>query len=109
MGAGKTTLIKALGKNLGVKDPITSPTFSLVNQYKAQSGETIYHFDWYRIEDEEEAEAIGFYEYVDSQAYCFMEWPEKISTLIPDDYTKVEISINSDGSRHFSVMNQSHE
>jgi len=84
MGVGKTTLIKALSLQLGVTDLVSSPTFSIVNEYKANENTKIYHFDFYRIKDEEEVFDIGYEEYFFSNAYCFIEWPEKIPNLIQD-------------------------
>ena len=92
MGAGKTTLIKALCKELGVEDEVSSPTFSLVNEYHTSGGETVYHFDFYRIENEEEAFDIGYEEYLYSGHRCFIEWPEKILYLLPDNYVEVGIT-----------------
>ena len=82
MGAGKTTLIKSLCSVLGVKETISSPTFSIVNHYQTNS-DTIYHFDFYRIEDPNEAADIGIEEYFESNAFCFLEWAEKIETHLP--------------------------
>ena len=84
MGVGKTTLIKALSLQLGVSDIVSSPTFSIVNEYQADENIQIYHFDFYRIKDEEEVFDIGYEEYFFSNAYCFIEWPEKIPNLIQD-------------------------
>ena len=98
MGAGKTTLIKAICEALGVKENISSPTFSLVNEYKAASGQKIYHFDFYRINKLSEAYDMGYEEYFYSKAYCFIEWPEKIAELLPEDVLKVNISVK-DGVR----------
>ena len=92
MGAGKTTLIKVLGKLLGVKDMISSPTFSIVNEYEAGSGQKLFHFDFYRIRQEAEAYDIGVEEYFDSGNYCFVEWPEKIPSLIPAGHVKIDIT-----------------
>lgn len=86
MGAGKTTLIKALSKELGVLDVANSPTFSIVNEYKTQDNQTVYHFDLYRLEQEEEAYDMGIDEYFDSNNWCFIEWPEKTPNLIPDEH-----------------------
>jgi tRNA threonylcarbamoyladenosine biosynthesis protein TsaE len=96
MGAGKTTFIKAVCENLGVADTISSPTFSLVNEYLSSKGEKIYHFDFYRINDINEAYDMGFEEYVYSKAYCFIEWPEKIDGLLPNDCVKVNIVIEGE-------------
>lgn len=93
MGAGKTTLIKDFCKVLGVKGNTSSPTFALVNDYKTESGKSIYHFDMYRIEDPSEAVRIGFEEYLDSGNYCFIEWPEKIHNLLPLSFVQVRIQV----------------
>ena len=92
MGAGKTTLIKELLKALGAVDTGSSPTFSLVNVYETPKG-TVNHFDFYRIEDETEALDIGFEEYLESDTWNFIEWPEKVENLLDESYQKVEISI----------------
>ena len=92
MGVGKTTLIKALSLQLGVTDIVSSPTFSIVNEYQADENIKIYHFDFYRIDDEKEAYDIGYEEYFFSDAYCFIEWPEKIPNLI-QDMVKINMSI----------------
>lgn len=99
MGAGKTTLIKELVKRLGVNDIANSPTFSIVNEYRTEANEIVYHFDLYRIEDEEEALDFGIEEYLFSGNWCFIEWPEKISNLLPDTYHSVEISIDDENTR----------
>ena len=91
MGVGKTTLIKALSLQLGVSDVVSSPTFSIVNEYQADEGAKIYHFDFYRIENEQEAYDIGYEEYFYSDAYCFIEWPEKIPNLIEEDMVKIKM------------------
>lgn len=100
MGAGKTTFIAALCRVLGVDaDAVSSPTFALVNEYRARGGEPVYHFDFYRIEHPSEALDIGFYEYVDSGCLCLMEWPENIEELLPDDTLRVRIKVAPDGTR----------
>lgn len=91
LGAGKTTLIKAVCKELEVEDMVNSPTFSLVNEYETVPGEIIYHFDFYRVKDEYEAYDIGVEEYFYSGNYCFIEWPSKIPNLIPDKYLMIKI------------------
>jgi ATPase, YjeE family len=91
MGAGKTTFIKAICEKLGVEDIINSPTFSIVNEYRANSGELIYHFDFYRIKDENEALDFGYEDYFYSGSLCFIEWPEKIPSLLPSDTIHVTI------------------
>ena len=94
MGVGKTTLIQAICKELGSEDIITSPTFSLVNEYAISNseGKFIYHFDFYRIKDIEEVYDLGYEEYFFSQNYCFVEWPEKIEALLPKNYIELRIS-----------------
>lgn len=92
MGAGKTTFIKAICEALGVKDPISSPTFSIVNEYLSGDGQKINHFDFYRIKNLNEAYDMGYEDYLYSKAYCFIEWPEKIAELLPEDHVKVTIS-----------------
>tara|TARA_R110000796_G_scaffold185330_2_gene301954 strand:+ start:54076 stop:54510 length:435 start_codon:yes stop_codon:yes gene_type:complete len=99
MGAGKTTLSKELCKQLGVVDLVQSPTFSLVNEYLTKSGDVIYHFDFYRIEDTDELANIGVEEYFDSGNLCLIEWPEKVSELIPDKYLKMFIEVLEDDTR----------
>lgn len=99
MGAGKTTFIKAICENLGVEDMINSPTFSIVNEYLGADGNIIYHMDCYRIEKESEATDIGVTGYLYSGNYCFIEWPEKIERLLPDDIVKVKIAETENGTR----------
>jgi tRNA threonylcarbamoyladenosine biosynthesis protein TsaE len=103
MGAGKTTLINALCKRLGVQDHTGSPTFSIVNEYRAIDGRRICHFDFYRINELREALDIGWYEYLDSDAVCLVEWPEKIETLLPDKYINVRIEPISEDRRLFVI------
>ncbi|MCB0488724.1 MAG: tRNA (adenosine(37)-N6)-threonylcarbamoyltransferase complex ATPase subunit type 1 TsaE [Cyclobacteriaceae bacterium] len=98
MGSGKTTLIKAICKELGVREGTSSPTFSIVNEYTT-SHSHIYHFDFYRLEKESEAYDLGVEEYFESGAYCFVEWPEKIPSLFPLNYMKMKVSIDSDSTR----------
>ena len=93
MGVGKTTLIKALSLQLGVTEIVSSPTFSIVNEYQADESTKIYHFDFYRIEDEREAYDMGYEEYFFSNAYCFIEWPEKIPNLIEEDMVQIKMSV----------------
>ena len=100
MGAGKTTFIKALCEELGVTDPITSPTFAIVNEYRSGStGELIYHFDFYRIKKLEEVYDMGYEDYFYSGALCFIEWPELVEELLPGHTVRVEIKEQEDGSR----------
>lgn len=91
MGAGKTTFIKAVCAALGVADGMSSPTFSLVNEYLTTSGEAIYHFDFYRIDSEDDAYQAGLHEYFDTGSYCFVEWPEKVPSLLPTNTVHVTI------------------
>jgi len=103
MGAGKTTFIKALAKQLGVTDMTGSPTFSLVNEYGTADGKTLYHFDLYRINSGEEAYDMGIDEYFYSGNLCFIEWPEKTPNLIPLDHTAITIKTLQDGRRQLSI------
>jgi len=100
MGAGKTTFIKAICEELGVEDVINSPTFAIVNEYRsARTGELIYHFDFYRISELREAQDIGAEDYFYSGALCFIEWPEKIENLLPDDTRRIVIAELADALR----------
>lgn len=104
MGAGKTTFIKAVCEELGVEDVINSPTFAIINEYRSSdTGELIYHFDFYRINKLSEAQDIGTEDYFYSGALCFIEWPEKIEELLPGDVVNVRITENEDGSRSVTV------
>lgn len=102
MGVGKTTLIKALCTALGVEDSTSSPTFSIVNEYHSPGG-PVYHFDFYRIRSGEEALDLGYEEYFYSGHYCFVEWPEKISSLLPDDALKVHLRLADAGTRMIEI------
>lgn len=104
MGAGKTTFITAICKALGVEDNITSPTFAIVNEYRSDSGELIYHFDFYRINKIEEVFDFGYEDYFYSGSICFIEWPEKIGELLPHDAVKVKIEELEDGSRTITFI-----
>ncbi len=100
MGAGKTTFIKAICEQLGVDDVITSPTFAIVNEYQsATTGDSIYHFDFYRIKKLDEVYDMGYEDYFFSGSLCFLEWPELIEELLPEDATKVSIEETEDGGR----------
>ena len=99
LGAGKTTLIKALCKLLGVESGMGSPSFAIVNEYATNSSETIYHFDLYRLKKAQELEGIGFTEYVDSGRYCFIEWPEMAVPLLPPGTVSVTVSPQPNGTR----------
>jgi tRNA threonylcarbamoyladenosine biosynthesis protein TsaE len=106
MGAGKTTLIKAVAKELGVLDMTNSPTFSIVNEYRSEfTGNKIYHFDLYRLNNEEEAYDMGMDEYLYSGEWCFIEWPDKTPTLIPEQHALIELEILSDGRRKLILSN----
>ena len=103
MGVGKTTLIKEIVKQLGVDDVVSSPTFSLVNEYQSPKGETIYHFDFYRIQNEEEALDIGIEDYFYNNNWCFIEWPEKVINLLPLNAVEIHLSLNKDESRNILI------
>jgi tRNA threonylcarbamoyladenosine biosynthesis protein TsaE len=98
MGAGKTTFIKALSKVLGVENPTSSPTFSLVNEYEIPNG-LVYHFDMYRLKNELEALDFGIEDYLYSGNWCFIEWAEKIQNLIPEQHSVITIEILENGER----------
>lgn len=98
MGAGKTTLIKAIIKKMGTIDTISSPTFSIVNEYATEKG-IVYHFDFYRLKDEKEAFEIGIPEYLENPTWKFIEWPEKISHFLDPQYQKVELKVTKNGLR----------
>lgn len=99
MGVGKTTFIKAVCEALGVEDIITSPTFAIINEYRSDSGELIYHFDFYRIKKIEEVYDMGYEDYFYSGALCFIEWPELVEELLPEETVKISMEEQSDGSR----------
>jgi tRNA threonylcarbamoyladenosine biosynthesis protein TsaE len=99
MGAGKTTLIKEICKQLGVTDTMSSPTFSVVNEYRAGGDKIIYHFDLYRIKNTEECLDLGMEEYLDSGNYCFIEWPEVALPLLPEKYYNLSIKTDKDNTR----------
>lgn len=108
MGAGKTTFVKAICEELGVDDVITSPTFAIINEYALDSDllpdvSSVYHFDFYRIKKLEEVYDMGYEDYFYSGALCFIEWPELIEELLPEDAVKVSIKENLDGSRTVEV------
>ena len=111
MGAGKTTFINALSKALGVEeDPTSSPTFAIVNEYRSDTtAELIYHFDLYRIENLEQAFDIGIEDYFDSGALCFIEWPDRVEDILPDDTVKVQINVLPDGGRELIVDDPNEE
>lgn len=100
MGAGKTTFIKEFVKALGTNDEVSSPTFSIVNEYETDKGK-VYHFDFYRLNHEDEALDFGIEEYLYSNRYCLMEWPNKIANFIPDEHHTITLE-NVDGVRHLN-------
>ena len=100
MAAGKTTFIKSFCEVLGVEDVVSSPTFSIVNEYESPNG-SVYHFDFYRLKNIQEAYDIGYEEYFYSGDYCLVEWPSKVEELLPEKYIKVEIEITGDEQRTF--------
>jgi len=102
MGAGKTTLIKALCRQLGITDNVASPTFAIVNEYAAPVGKA-FHFDFYRLKNQTEALDMGAEEYFYSGNYCFIEWPEKIPDILPEHFVRVNITVMADGARQVSV------
>ena len=103
MGAGKTTFTTALCHRLGVSDDaVSSPTFAIVNEYRTGSGDPLYHFDFYRIDNVAEALDIGFYDYIDCGALCVIEWPENIEDILPEETLRVRITVNPDESRTVS-------
>ena len=104
MGAGKTTFVTAICKALGVEDTVNSPTFTIVNEYRAAKGFPIYHFDFYRINKLQEAYEIGIDEYFGGDGLCLIEWPEKIEELLPEDIIKVTVTPQEDGSREVEIF-----
>jgi tRNA threonylcarbamoyladenosine biosynthesis protein TsaE len=103
MGSGKTTFINALCHHLGVVNLVTSPSFALVNEYRTESGEVIFHFDFYRIKSIEEAFDIGYEEYFYSDAWCFIEWAEKAAEILPEDFIAVHIEVLGDYVRKITI------
>ncbi|MGG8494879.1 tRNA (adenosine(37)-N6)-threonylcarbamoyltransferase complex ATPase subunit type 1 TsaE [Tenacibaculum sp. TC6] len=103
MGVGKTTLIKEICKTLGVEDVASSPTFSLVNEYKTSDNETVYHFDFYRIKDENEAYDMGVEDYLYSNNWCLIEWPENVKNLLPLEAISIEILLLNNGQRNIQL------
>lgn len=100
MGAGKTTFIKAICQELGVTETVASPTFSIVNEYRDAQGRSIYHFDFYRINKLEEVFDFGYEDYFYSGNRCFIEWPELVESILPQECIRVHIQVNDDGSRN---------
>lgn len=103
MGVGKTTLIKEICKQLEVQDTISSPTFSLVNEYQTLSSAKVFHFDFYRIEQEEEALDMGIDDYFYNNEWCLIEWPENIENLLPLDAVTIELTMLEDGKRNIQL------
>lgn len=103
MGVGKTTLIKEICKELGIDDVTHSPTFSLVNEYQTNNGQTVYHFDFYRIDDENEAYDMGIEDYFYSNSWCLIEWPEKVKSLLPLETVTIHISLSENNKRVIQV------
>jgi tRNA threonylcarbamoyladenosine biosynthesis protein TsaE len=104
MGAGKTTFIQSVCKALGSDDTVTSPTFALINEYKTGDRQSVFHFDFYRIKNMEEAFDLGYEDYLYSGSYCLIEWPELIEPLLPENILKVKIEVDEDGSRNISAV-----
>lgn len=102
MGSGKTTFTTAVCKVLGVTDPVGSPTFAIVNEYMTASGDSMFHFDFYRINKLSEAMDIGLYDYLDSGCLCMMEWSENIEELLPEETLRITINVNPDQTRTLS-------
>jgi tRNA threonylcarbamoyladenosine biosynthesis protein TsaE len=103
MGAGKTTFIKEICRQLGVVDTVQSPTFSIVNEYRTSDDELVYHFDFYRIEEPEEAVQIGAEEYFYSGALCLIEWPSKVEAILPDECLQIKLEVEKDSSRNILI------
>jgi tRNA threonylcarbamoyladenosine biosynthesis protein TsaE len=103
MGSGKTTIIKAVCKVLGVTDIVSSPTFTLVNEYKTSFGESIYHIDFYRIKKKDEVFDFGVEEYLTGESYCFMEWPELVEEILPIGVVKIRITVDKNEQRTLSI------
>ncbi|NOU60835.1 tRNA (adenosine(37)-N6)-threonylcarbamoyltransferase complex ATPase subunit type 1 TsaE [Marinifilum caeruleilacunae] len=104
MGVGKTTFVKAICEEMGVQDTINSPTFAIVNEYHTAKEDIIYHFDFYRIDDVQEAFDFGYEDYFYSEAMCFIEWPEKIDSILPNDTIEVHFKEEADGSRSIRIL-----
>lgn len=104
MGAGKTTFIKTICKELGVKETVASPTFAIINEYKSGEGDPIYHFDFYRIHKLEEVFDFGYEDYLYSGHICFIEWPELVEQILPEDTVKLSIRETEDGRRVIDIM-----
>jgi tRNA threonylcarbamoyladenosine biosynthesis protein TsaE len=103
MGTGKTTIIKAICESLGATDTVTSPTFTLINEYRTSEGDSLYHFDFYRIKKHAEVFDFGIEEYLSSGSYCFMEWPELIEEFLPPETVKIKITVGPDEERILEI------
>jgi len=103
MGAGKTTIIKAICKVMGATDIVTSPTFTLVNEYRTLQGESLYHIDFYRIRKKEEVYDFGIEEYLSSGSYCLMEWPELVEDILPPNTVRIRIAIGEEQERKLDI------
>lgn len=103
MGAGKTTIIKAICTSLGATDSATSPTFTLVNEYKTSDGNSLYHIDFYRIKKRDEVFDFGIEEYFSSGSYCFMEWPELIEDILPPETVRIKITVGRNEERVLEI------
>jgi tRNA threonylcarbamoyladenosine biosynthesis protein TsaE len=104
MGAGKTTIIKAVCKVLGAADLVSSPTFTLVNEYRTVTGESLYHIDFYRINKKEEVFDFGIEEYLSSGSYCFMEWPELVEDILPPETVRIKITVGGNEQRILDLL-----
>ncbi len=104
MGAGKTTFIKALCRVLQVSDGTSSPSFGLIHEYLSESGDSVYHFDFFRIEKVEEVFDIGYEEYLFSGSYCFIEWPEQVETLLPEETVRLVMLVDNSGGREIREL-----
>ena len=104
MGAGKTTIIKAICEVLGSEDIISSPTFTLVNEYRTQNGDSIFHIDFYRIKKLEEVFDFGVEEYLSGESYCFIEWPELAEEILPPETIRVKVSVDENEQRNLSLL-----
>lgn len=104
MGAGKTTIIKAICRVLGVSDVTSSPTFGLIHEYRTGQGDSVFHFDFYRIETIEEVFDIGYEEYMYSGDYCFLEWPELVEDILPEEAVRLSLKVEENGTRELCEM-----
>lgn len=103
MGAGKTTLIKEVCRQLGVEDNMSSPSFGIINEYESSGGDSVYHFDFYRIKDVQEAEDLGIYDYFFSGNLCLLEWPEMVEEILPEDVLKINIILVDQNTRLLKI------